>query len=189
MSAVRWAPKPGCVFPVMSAACCLALMTSGCISSSVRFTRDYQSSQVITSRVGTVRAGWDYRKSYSMPRERVTRVSEGYLGVRYRWGGMSRKGTDCSGLVCMVYFDVAKVKLPHSSRKLRAIARSIPFGQAKTGDLIFFRGGIFGSVNHVGIYLYKGEFIHASTRKGVIKSNMHEAYYKQRFAGIGRIFK
>ena len=164
-----------------------AVCYTGCLTPSVRYSRNAGGSSGKASR--TVPATWDYRKTYSLPVGRVEKVARGYLGVPYRFGGMSRRGTDCSGLVCMVYRDVSRAALPHSTRKLRTMGRRVGRTNARSGDLVFFRRGAFGMVGHVGLYLRDGIFIHASTKHGVICSNLSDGYYKSRFVEVRRIFK
>jgi probable lipoprotein NlpC len=132
---------------------------------------------------------WDYRKNYTLPKDRVAKVAASYLGTRYRYGGMKRSGTDCSGFVCMVYRDVCHAKLPHSSAKQHALGRKVALHEAQCGDLVFFRGGIFNRINHVGIVISGKKFIHASSRNGVIYSSLDDAYYRQHFVEARRIFK
>jgi len=169
-------------------ALCL-LAYAGC-TPAVRYTaRGAGNSAPSVSKPSyRVAANWDYRKSYTIPQSSMASAASKYLGIRYRWGGMSRKGTDCSGLVCMIYHDVCRARLPHSSKKQRALGRLVTPSQAKCGDLVFFGTGHFGRVNHVGIYLGNGKFIHASTKLGVIYSDLDDAYYKKRFVEMRRIF-
>ena len=158
---------------------------AGC-TSSVRYTRG--KAQVSSAGTYYVPRNWDYRKGYTVPGGRLSSVAARYLGIPYRYGGMSRKGTDCSGLVCMIYREVNHAKLPHSTKRLRALGRKISLRQARAGDLIFFSRGPFGRVNHVGIYLSGKQFIHASTKLGVIYSDLDDGYYKERFVELRRIF-
>ncbi len=163
----------------------------GCIgcSSSVRYTRTGSSTGAASSSRYTVPGNWDYRKQYAIPGDRLAAAAARYLGIPYRYGGMSRRGTDCSGLVCMIYRDVSRAKLPHSTGKQRALGRAVSLQQAKSGDLVFFRGGAFGRVNHVGIYLAGRKFIHASTKRGVMYGDLNDAYYKTHFVEVRRIFR
>jgi cell wall-associated NlpC family hydrolase len=165
----------------------MAFFAGGCISSSIRFTS--RNRPAAPAHVRFVPSDWDYRKTYSVPHDKITQVAAGYLGIRYRFGGMSRKGVDCSGLVCMVYHDISRAKLPHSTRKLRALSRPVSLHEAKSGDLVFFRGGVFGAVNHVGIYLDGNKFIHAGTKKGVTYGYLDNAYFKERYVDVRRIFR
>ncbi|MBN1309656.1 MAG: C40 family peptidase [Chitinispirillaceae bacterium] len=166
-----------------SVACCLI----GC-GAPARYTRGRSLSDAPKRRV-TVPRRWDYRKSYSIPGRRLSAAAGRYIGIPYRFGGMSRRGTDCSGLVCMIYQEVCRAKLPHSTRKQRALGRKVSLSKAKSGDLVFFRSGAFGRVNHVGVYLSGRKFIHASRKKGVIYSNLDGAYYKEHFVEARRIFR
>jgi cell wall-associated NlpC family hydrolase len=90
---------------------------------------------------------------------RALRAARTYLGVPYAWGGASRGGVDCSGLV-VVSFGRAGRRLPHYSGALWQLGRPVPKGHLAEGDLVFFRlsGGVPG---HVGIYAGRGRYIHA----------------------------
>ncbi|MBN1575066.1 MAG: C40 family peptidase [Chitinispirillaceae bacterium] len=164
-------------------ACCFI----GC-GAPIRYTRNGSLPGASKQRL-TVPRTWDYRKTYSIPGDRLAAVAARYIGIRYRYGGMSRRGTDCSGLVCMIYREVCHAKLPRTTGKQRAIGRKVSLPQAKSGDLVFFRGGVFGRVSHVGIYLSGRKFIHASRKRGVIYSNLDDAYYKEHFVEARRIFR
>ena len=154
---------------------------------SVRYTRTGGQARV-SPKSYVVPGNWDYRKDYKVPPSRLASVISSYIGIPYRWGGMSRQGVDCSGFVCMVYLEVNRAQLPHSTRKLRKQGKSIPLRQARAGDLVFFRTGWARGVNHVGIFLGDGRFAHASSSKGVIYSNLNENYYNERFVEVRRIF-
>lgn len=119
----------------------------------------------------------------------VTRECRSFLGTPYRFGGMSEAGVDCSGLVHLVFKKAGEVVLPHSSKKLRTLGRKISLAQARPGDLLFFRTGYMGGVNHVGVYIGNGRFIHASTKLGVIESGMDDDYYRRRFVEARRLIK
>ena len=160
------------------------MVLTGC-APSLRYT---SGEAVITSDKYLVPKNWDYRSSYQVPVARLNSVIASYMGTRYRLGGMSRKGVDCSGFVCLVFREVNHAKLGRSTGKMRKYGRMISRNDARAGDLVFFRGGIFNTINHVGIYLGEGRFAHASTSQGVIYSSLDETYYKEHFAEIRRIF-
>lgn len=106
-----------------------------------------------------------------------------WVGTPHKMGGMNRDGVDCSGFVCNVYQDVYNVKLPRNSGKMQQeckIYKSIT--QLKEGDLLFFGKD---NVNHVGIFIKKDKFVHASTSKGVIVSSVEEKYWKENFHSCG----
>lgn len=114
----------------------------------------------------------------------------GWLGVPYRYGGNTRAGVDCSGLVFNAYQQVYTKKLYRSaSEMLYNNCRKIGRGKLREGDLVFFRVGKGGrrSVNHVGIYLKDNRFIHASTLAGVIVSSLDQPYYRKTWVAAGRV--
>ena len=113
-------------------------------------------------------------------------VDEWY-GTKYRMGGTTKSGIDCSAFVQIIYMSAFAVNLPRTARDQYNSARIISSTELKEGDLVFFntRGG----VSHVGIYLQNNKFIHASTSNGVTISDMFDPYYLRRFIGAGRIEK
>ncbi|WP_029904058.1 C40 family peptidase [Prevotella sp. 10(H)] len=112
-----------------------------------------------------------------------------WLGVRYRNGGLSKKGVDCSGFTFLTYQKVYKKKLPRSSGDMAKMnMQKVSKKNLQTGDLVFFATSKNSSkINHVGIYLKNGCFIHASTSKGVIVSHLDEGYYEKTWKKAGRV--
>lgn len=159
----------------------------GCVASSPRYNRSSDAPK-ITRNSYVVPRDWDYRKYYVVPPTRLKSIVDSYLGVRYRFGGESRKGMDCSGFVKTVFAELARAKVPRSSRKLYKQCTAIPRSRARPGDLVFFRGGLFNSINHVGIYMGGNTFAHAASRKGVTYSKLDEEYYAKHYAGTRRMF-
>nr|WP_314840108.1 LysM peptidoglycan-binding domain-containing protein [uncultured Flavobacterium sp.] len=119
----------------------------------------------------------------------ISRASEN-IGTRYRSGGTSKEGFDCSGLMCSTFgsFDI---KLPRTSREQSEIGTKISTDEAQKGDLIFFKTNGRGQINHVGmvVEVCEGEikFIHSSTSNGVIISSTKERYYEKNFSQINRV--
>lgn len=114
-----------------------------------------------------------------------------FYGVRYRYGGTSNNGIDCSGLVINAFAQTT-VNLPRRSVDMAKVGETIKKDRAQKGDLIFFKTK--GSrINHVGIIteVLKDEikFIHSSTSKGVIVSSTKENYYRSRFVQINRVLE
>lgn len=109
-----------------------------------------------------------------------------WLGTRYRFGGETKRGVDCSGFTGIVYEKVYKRVLPRDSRSMYKMTNPIPRTQMKEGDLLFFRIRR-GQVSHVGIYLGNNKFVHASTTQGVIVSDLREDYYRRYFYKAGRL--
>lgn len=114
---------------------------------------------------------------------------EDWYGVRYRLGGDSKKGIDCSAFARRLYENVFCVNLVRTAleqfRMCRYITRT---DSVKEGDLVFFKTA--GShISHVGIYLMNDFFVHASSSRGVMISNLNDVYWDRRFAGAGSIVK
>lgn len=119
----------------------------------------------------------------------IAKASEN-IGVRYRSGGTTPEGFDCSGLMIATFKNI-EMSLPRSSRDMAANAGvRIERSQAQKGDLIFFATRGRG-VGHVGMITEVTEndikFIHSSTSNGVIISSLNEPYYAKRFIQINRV--
>lgn len=107
-----------------------------------------------------------------------------WVGAPYKYGGSTVNGTDCSGFVFSIYSTVFSIKLERSSSAMHAKAKRIEKSKIQEGDLLFFT--IEGQkVNHVGMHITAGYFIHASTKKGVVVSSMEEPYYIKHFMSYG----
>jgi cell wall-associated NlpC family hydrolase len=98
-----------------------------------------------------------------------------WRNVKYRFGGLSNKGIDCSGLVYKTYREKLGINVPRSTEYQSKIGRSINKGQLKAGDLVFFKTGLM--TRHVGMYIDKGNFLHVSSSKGVKISNIENPYW------------
>jgi peptidoglycan endopeptidase LytE len=112
----------------------------------------------------------------------------GFLGTRYRFGGTSRNGLDCSAFVQKV-FNEMEVSLPRTAREQFERGEIVTRGDMQKGDLVFFR--TYASFpSHVGIYLGDNRMIHASSRdRRVVISSVDTPYYRARFIGAKRISK
>ena len=108
-----------------------------------------------------------------------------WQGTPYRPGGLSKKGVDCSGLVHLLYRRIAGVELPRTSKAQSKIGKTISPDQLQPGDLVFFKTG--WRTHHVGVHLESGQFLHSSTKKGVIISSLEEYYWKKTFYLAKRI--
>ena len=117
----------------------------------------------------------------------LTKKALSYQGVRYRWGGTSRAGVDCSGFTTSV-FKSQGIKLPRTSIEQSHIGTAVTKSDLKAGDLVFFRTSRSYRVNHVGIFVGEGKFIHAATGAGhVMVSSLDEKYYTRCYATARRV--
>jgi len=110
------------------------------------------------------------------------------IGIQYKYGGGSPEtGFDCSGFVRYVFQQAASLSLPHSVHALSQLGQSIPIGQLKPGDLVFF-DTLKSAFSHVGIYLGSNRFIHAPSAGGSINVvSMNDTYWAKRFNGARRL--
>jgi cell wall-associated NlpC family hydrolase len=122
----------------------------------------------------------------NLPNKALLDGVDEWYGVRYRTGGNTKSGVDCSGFTVAVYMAVYGISLPRVSREQYRISRKISTTELQEGDLVFFNTRGSG-VSHVGVYLGNNKFIHASVSRGVMVNGLFEPYYLQRYIGAGRI--
>lgn len=117
----------------------------------------------------------------------LLKTARGYLGTPYVWGGVGRRGLDCSGFVNSVYAKHG-YDLPRVSRDQFRVGVQTPRSRLAPGDLIFFVTNPGGKrISHVGMYVGDDEFIHAARGKGkVTYDRLTSRYYNARFAGARR---
>ena len=108
-----------------------------------------------------------------------------WWGTKYRYGGTTKKGIDCSSFTGLLMGSVFGFTLPRTARQQYAACSKLKKDDMLEGDLVFFntRGG----VSHVGIYLGDGFFVHSSSSAGVTINSLNENYYSRKFIGGGRI--
>jgi cell wall-associated NlpC family hydrolase len=112
------------------------------------------------------------------------KVLDEWLGTRYRLGGSTKEGIDCSALMQIFFTSLYGLSIPRTAREQFDFSRKISRTELKEGDLVFFN--TIGGVSHVGMYLQNNKFIHASTG-GVTISDLYEEYWMKRFIGVGRV--
>lgn len=124
-------------------------------------------------------------KNNSNTNSKVEKYAKKFLGNKYVWGATGPKTFDCSGFTQKVYRQCAGITIPRVSIEQAKVGKYIKFANLKKGDMVFFdtTKKRLGKVNHVGIYLSKGNFIHASSGgKRVMITNFNKKrFYKNRF--------
>ncbi len=110
-----------------------------------------------------------------------------YLGIPYRSGGTSLNGMDCSGFARTIYANLFGIDLPHNSAAQFSFPKlqKIDEDELQTGDLVFFSRK--KRINHVGVYLGDGNFIHATNGSGITISSLDDQHWKSRMVGTKRL--
>ena len=104
-----------------------------------------------------------------------------WQGTRYRIGGNSKSGVDCSGFMQITFRDLFGIDLPRMTVDQAKEGTKISKSELRTGDLVFFNTGRGPNGKHVGVYVKNGQFLHASTKGGVIYSDMDSPYWTKTF--------
>lgn len=116
----------------------------------------------------------------------IIRTAKQYIGVPYVWAGTSPAGFDCSGLVYYV-FKQHSITLNRTAKAQYQHGTYVSKGNLKAGDLVFFENTYTTGISHVGIYIGDGQFIHASSSKGVMISNLSNTYWASHYYGARRV--
>ncbi len=122
---------------------------------------------------------------------RVVQHAKSYIGTRYKYGGVTKRGMDCSGLV-YTSFSKENIVLPRTSAAMSTRGKTVKRQHIRKGDLVFFKTGkSFKRINHVGVVSkISGSsifFIHSSSSKGVIESSLNTKYWAKSFKFAKRI--
>ncbi|MDN4164725.1 C40 family peptidase [Cytophagales bacterium LB-30] len=123
--------------------------------------------------------------------DQVIHASRTYIGTPYKYGGTTRSGMDCSGLL-MVSFKSIDMEIPRTSADQSKYGKGVRMEELQPGDLVFFAAGKSRrKITHVGLVTeVRGRkdvrFIHASTKLGVVENNLYSDYYKKIFVKARR---
>lgn len=127
------------------------------------------------------------------PQQKVVLTARSYMGTPYKWGGTTRAGMDCSGLL-VSSFRAADINLPRTSGEQSKFGKRISLYELQPGDLLFFAAKQGrGKITHVGMVTEVRSrdevmFIHASSSLGVVEANLHSDYYRKIFIKAQRPF-
>lgn len=163
----------------------LCISVGSCNSSKGINTKKSRTAKVNSKKTNT---------TYSPPSKTIESIidyAQTFEGTRYKYGGTTKRGMDCSGLV-VTAFQKENIKLPRTTASLQSTGNWIDVKEVKEGDLLFFATKKNSrKVNHVGIVTKSRpgyvEFIHSTTSRGVITSNLSERYWYLAYVQARRV--
>ena len=131
------------------------------------------------------------KKASHKKTEAIVKYAKTFNGTKYKFGGTTKKGMDCSGLIYTSY-KKESIMMPRISRDMATKGKRISLSKAQKGDLLFFKTNKNkNTINHVGLVVEnkRGEifFIHATSSLGVIISSLDERYWKNSFVEVRRV--
>ncbi|NDV79537.1 C40 family peptidase [Dysgonomonas sp. 511] len=167
----------------------LLLFLASCQSSKTTWSkRLYDPVEVaqLSNKLGISLNNTDVEDDRNMPLYAEVSL---WLGTKYCTGGATKKCVDCSGFVTKIYQNVYGMNLPRTTSQMSGMKmQKISKNNLRAGDLIFFATSkSHSNINHIGIYLKNGRFVHASTTRGVVVDNLDQDYYKKAWRKAGRV--
>ncbi|MDH3343205.1 MAG: NlpC/P60 family protein [Gammaproteobacteria bacterium] len=126
----------------------------------------------------------DLKNSKTVKNKLYAQLNE-WKGTEYEMGGLDKDGVDCSGFVYNTFRTKLGINIPRSTELQITTGKTVSKDKLRAGDLVFFKTS--KKVRHVGIYIEKNKFLHASTSKGVMISKLNNVYWKSKFLKAKRL--
>ncbi|MDY4281722.1 MAG: NlpC/P60 family protein [[Pasteurella] mairii] len=158
----------------------LALLTACSNSGSVNASLNVKNNKE-TQLINGFKTNTPSQSSVAFEKQ-LAQVYQEWVGTRYRLGGESKNGIDCSAFTQIALADAFGISLPRSTFEQRHVGKQIQKANLKPGDLVFFRAN-----RHVGIYIGNNEFMHAGTRSGVTISSLTDSYWSRTYTQSRRV--
>jgi len=156
--------------------CIIAFSLFSCKSSKVASSKEKKDKKQNEHAKGNIHES-------NEKADKVIKAARSYIGTPYKFGGTSRAGMDCSGLM-MLCFKEVNMDLPRTSAEQSTVGTAIKYEDLRPGDLVFFTDKKGGSkVVHAGLVSKVNgprdvKFIHSSTKLGVVESDLYVSYYE-----------
>jgi lipoprotein Spr len=172
----------------------LSLIFTSCLSRPERHASKAHPQSIPTSNSEKSNVG-NLLKSYAdelgvdpseLENQSLYAFIDEWIGAPHRLGGQTKAGIDCSAFINQLYSEVYKKTLARSSYEMADGIKRKYENQLVEGDLVFFSFGK-KSIDHVGLYLRNNKFVHVSTSKGVMISDLHESWFYRYFVRAGTV--
>lgn len=159
----------------------LALVSVAAILTACSSSDSVRVSGPIKAKAGVYRTNQANLGDPIMVMANLSEHQQEWKGTRYRLGGTSKSGVDCSGFMQITFRDLFGIDLPRTTTEQAKEGTRVSKSEIKTGDLVFFKTGRGPNGKHVGVYVKNGQFLHASTKGGVIYSDLDSPYWSKTF--------
>lgn len=154
-----------------------------------RVKSHHNNHQVVEPTTDELFGDSENKASFEIKQE-IIDYAKTFEGTRYKYGGTTKSGMDCSGLVCTA-FKSENIQLPRTSRDMATQGVPVSLKDIEKGDLVFFKTSSKNVISHVGLVVQADHgqvrFIHSTTHAGVIISSLDEAYWKKAFVEVRRV--
>lgn len=158
------------------------LALTACSASSAKVVQtEKANAEALDTLIVNLKTNRPHQYSAVMDK-RLSQVYKEWVGTRYRMGGTTRAGIDCSAFMQTTFIKAFGVNLPRSTAEQRYVGKSINKSELKVGDLVFFRKN-----HHVGVYIGNNQFMHASTSKGVTVESLNDNYWARTYTQSRRV--
>lgn len=142
--------------------------------------QDYADAPVYVADASSALSSADARTASAF-----RRAQDDWSGTRYRFGGTTRSGIDCSALMLVWFRSLYGVNLPRTAAQQALEGTRVSRSDLRPGDLVFFSQAT--RISHVGVYLGNGEFAHSSSSRGVSIASLSNSYWSPRYRTARRI--
>ena len=166
----------------------LATLLSACSTTPAQTTARVEKHEVNNHNGFLLQASQDEFEQMVKNVDIKSRIMDQYAdwkGVRYRMGGDTKRGIDCSAFVQRTFREQFGLDLPRSTSEQQDAGLKVSRNKLRPGDLVLFHSGSTG--RHAGIYLGNNNFVHASTSSGVMISSLNDSYWKNRYREARRV--
>ena len=170
----------------------LLLLLTACKSKKVITNKPPTKPRIVNTKRPTKSTNTTSKKNTntSISTQKIINKAVSFKGTKYKYGGTTRSGMDCSGLM-FTSFKAGNINLPRTSSAQSKKGKRIATKNILKGDLVFFKTSKKNRINHVGLVVSHTngnvKFVHTSSSRGVMISSLKDGYWANTYAGARRI--